>query len=197
MKHQSGGAWLIPMKLLRQILAWIGAITVIALVVAVAVVGFGIWDVGALGGPPATVAAALGRVTARSVHAHARGVRIPAGTNLRDPALARRAVADYNEMCLLCHGAPGRKPAFWTKGLYPAAPDLTDRQREQQWSDADVYWIIKHGVAHTGMTAFGATHDEDELWALTALVRQFLSITPAQYAVWSAQAKAEPEEKER
>lgn len=31
------------------------------------------------------------------------------------------------------------------------------------------------------MAAFGESHDESELWALTALVRQFLEMSPDEY----------------
>lgn len=117
-----------------------------------------------------------------SVHAHSRSVTIPAGLDLRDVKLAEHAADDYREMFLLCHGAPGEKAAFWTAGMYPPPPPLAD-PRELHWSDVDLYWIIKNGLKDTGMSAFGATHDEKELWALAALCRQMPTMTAQQFGV--------------
>ena len=36
----------------------------------------------------------------------------------------------------------------------------------------EVYWILEHGIKLAGMPAFGPTHGEDELWAITAFVEQ-------------------------
>ena len=82
-------------------------------------------------------------------------------------------------MCRTCHGAPGKKPDPWQ--LYPPAPDLADALRVTRWSDAEVFWIIKNGIKDTGMSAFGGSHDDDDLWALTAFVRQLQSLTADDY----------------
>lgn len=43
--------------------------------------------------------------------------------------------------------------------------------------------MIRTGGHHqmTGMPAFGPTHDEKELWAMVAFVRQLLNMSPSEY----------------
>lgn len=70
-------------------------------------------------------------------------IPVPNHLNLRDPALAERAVNRYEMMYRTCHGAPGKKPEPWPWQLHPPAPDLTDALRAKQWSDSEVFWIYQ------------------------------------------------------
>ena len=180
----------------RQVFAIIGILAIIAFIAIGAALIFGWFNVGASARYATPVSALLQTAMQRSVRAHSRSVLLPKGIDLRDPALAAQAADDYREMCLLCHGAPGQKAAFWTVGLYPAAPRLSDR-RELRWSDADLYWIIKNGVKDTAMSAFGATHEEKELWALAALTRLLPTMTAQQFGALgpkSGSERADPED---
>lgn len=167
---------------------------VVLIIIAVIIVYSGNYDVGASQPHSGFVATILNAAYEHSVRTQARSVSVPPDVNLHDPALAERAASDYNEMCRTCHGAPGQKPDEWMKGLYPPAPDLTDAG-EKQWSDLEVFWIIKNGVKDTGMSAMGESHDDNELWALTALVRQFLTMTPEQYREMLARSQKEEKNK--
>ncbi|MEO6752974.1 MAG: cytochrome c [Opitutus sp.] len=169
------------MKTTSKLLAVIGAITIIAVAFGALVIFSGSYDVGATSKHSQMVSGFLESTMRRSIKHHAREVTIPSAVDLHDPALAAKASADYAEMCLTCHGAPGRKPDPWTAGLHPEPPSLTDAIHESQWTDAEIYWIIKHGIKDTGMMAFGPSHEDDELWALSALVRQLPGITPDQF----------------
>jgi hypothetical protein len=42
-----------------------------------------------------------------------------------------------------------------------------------EMSEAEILWVLEHGIQHTGMPAFGETHSLEELQALTALVARF------------------------
>jgi hypothetical protein len=79
-----------------------------------------------------------------SIRAKAENVVIPDGTNLEDPKLAERAIGHYSVACAQRHGAPGHPAAPWMV-LYPAPADLTRSQVVSRWSDAELYWIVKHG----------------------------------------------------
>jgi hypothetical protein len=35
---------------------------------------------------------------------------------------------------------------------------------QQELNDAELYWIIKHGLKMTAMPAFGVSHAEEDLW---------------------------------
>lgn len=79
----------------------------------------------------------------------------------------------------------------WSQALYPTPPDLIHALREHKWSDQEVFWIIKHGVKDTGMSAFGDSHSDEEIWALTALVRQSLDLSPEEYRVMTERTASE------
>ncbi len=183
------------MQTFGRTLACIGALTLVAIAVFAVVVATGVYSAGASSPHSKAVSALLDTAMERSVRWHARSVTVPPGIDVHDVKLAQSAVSAYNEMCRDCHGAPGRKAEHWTVGLYPSAPDLTDASQERQWRDEEVYWIIKNGIKDTGMSSFGATHDEHELWALTALVRRFLTMSPEQYRAWTQTAPHDSDEK--
>ena len=58
----------------------------------------------------------------------------------------------------------------------------------EEWKPAEVHWILEHGIKMTGMPAFGPTHSEDELWAITAFVEQLPEMTEQEYATMTAEA---------
>jgi cytochrome c5 len=147
--------------------------------VGAAVVFSGAYNVAATAGHSKPVAAVLETLMHRSVKAHARSIEVPANLRMDDPALAERAISGYEAMCRTCHGAPGRKAEPWR--FYPPAPDLTASVREHGWADPEIFWIIKHGIKDTAMPAFGGTHSDEDLWAQTALIRQFQTMTADQY----------------
>lgn len=114
----------------------------------------------------------------RSVRAHAREVQVPPNVNLNDRELAQKGYGHYSVACTPCHGAPGQKPAPWMV-INPAAPLLVETANN--WSDAELFWITKHGIKMTGMPALGPTHKDEHLWAISALVRQLPTMTPEEY----------------
>ena len=139
----------------------------------------GAYNVAATNPHSKPVEAALHTLMVRSVRSHAKNISVPASMHMDDPALAQRAISGYEAMCRTCHGAPGRKPEPWE--FYPPAPDLAATVREHGWTDADIFWIIKHGIKDTAMPAFGGTHSDEDLGAQTALIRQFQTMPADQY----------------
>ena len=114
----------------------------------------------------------------RSIDAYSDGVQTP---DLREPKLKEAAFPHYHEMCRLCHGAPQYPPEEFAKGLYPAPPSMTEGHIQEERSQDQFYWIVKHGLKMTGMPAFGSTHDEKELWGLAALAWEMPHMTPERY----------------
>ncbi len=72
--------------------------------------------------------------------------------------------------CAACHGIDGRKPTDIGRWMYPRTLDLGSPQ-VQQWSDAELFWIIKNGVRMTGMPGFGKLHSDEQIWHLVHYVR--------------------------
>ena len=180
------------MKTTRRIFGVAAAVVVAVGVTGAVFVYSGGYNVAATTGHTKLVEKTLRTLMMRSVVAHAQDVRPPAGFNAQDRATAEHAAGHYEAMCRTCHGAPGKKPDPWQ--LYPPAPDLADALRVTGWSDPEVFWIIKNGIKDTGMSAFGGSHSDEDLWGLTALIRQLEKITPAEYKTMSEHAMAQAKE---
>ena len=113
----------------------------------------------------------------RSIKAHAAGIAVPAG--LDEPAKIPMGVEHFAMHCAVCHGAPGVPKGDIAQGMYPQPPDLA--KAAKQYSDGELFWILKHGIKMTGMPAWG-DHSDEELWATVAFVKKLPGLTEADYA---------------
>jgi mono/diheme cytochrome c family protein len=122
----------------------------------------------------------------RSVDAHAESVKPP--PNLADPRRVTDGARLYAEMCTGCHLAPGLKRTELSRGLYPKPPQLaygTDLTQAQQ------FWVIKHGIKLTGMPSWGKSHTDDDIWNLVAFLKKLPDLDPDQFkAITAAPAPA-------
>lgn len=112
----------------------------------------------------------------RAVKHHAAGISAP---SLDDPAMVQEGFKHYDEMCVQCHGAPGKPPDEIAKGLWPEAPDLA--RTAPDWTPAQLFWITKNGIKFSAMPGWGATHSDDKLWAITAFMEKLPKLSPADY----------------
>ena len=119
---------------------------------------------------------ALNTAMQRSVKARVQAITPPP-----EPASQKvgEAFQEFNEMCVQCHGAPGKEPSEIGKGLQPPPPALAEAVR--RWNRAELFWIVKNGIRMTGMPAFGPTHSDDVIWTLVAFLQRLPNITPAKY----------------
>lgn len=164
--------------LTRYFAKWV-VLAVLVFVAAALFVYSGSYNVAATNGHSAPFEWIFRSMTVRSVIAHARDITPPADFNSHNPELAEHAAGHYEMMCRTCHGAPGKKADPWQ--LYPPAPDLIEALRVTRWTNSEVFWIIKNGIKDTGMSAFGGSHSDEDIWALTAFIRQLPTTTPEQY----------------
>lgn len=169
-------------------LAMTGAALGLAAIVGSAVVFGGIVEVAVTEPEPAVVQWMLATTMESSVRNHASDIEVPAGIDLRDPALAQRAFGHYSVACTPCHGAPGIDAAPWLV-LDPPARSL--EETADRWSDAELYWIVANGIQMTGMPALGPTHQDGDLWAIAAFVRQLPAMTPEGYQAMAQRHAAE------
>lgn len=132
---------------------------------------------------------ALQTVMENSVRQRAQDIAVPQEL-LTARASVEGGFRNYREMCAMCHGAPGVDPSEVGKGLTPEPPDLAESTRE--WSAAELYWIVHHGIKMTGMPAFGPSHEDEELWALVAFVKELPSLTPEAYQAMERAAGGVP-----
>ncbi|MGC2109776.1 MAG: cytochrome c [Candidatus Korobacteraceae bacterium] len=81
----------------------------------------------------------------------------------------------YLGECAGCHGKPG-KPSTLPETLNPPAPQFPIVGTE--YSEAQVFWVAKHGVRHSGMFANGVWDSDDELWRLAAYIKRMNALSP-------------------
>jgi len=157
----------------------IGTLIVLLLLTIVAVlvgVYSGIYNIAMTNHDNSTMNKLLDTAMTKSVESHAKGIAVPA---LADPAMIRDGFRHYDHMCVECHGAPGVQHEELAEGLWPDAPDLAKTAGD--WKPAELYWIIKNGIKFTAMPAWGPTHPDRALWAMTAFVQKLPTLTAAEY----------------
>ncbi len=158
---------------------------VLALVGLVALIGalagfYGFIDIAADRPEPRLLAGffeeAMEHTVARRVAAAVKAGEITV-PDLADPAARDHGLEEYEEMCVTCHGAPGRKASVAGQGLNPPAPELN----EEEMSPEELFWILEHGIRYTGMPAFGPTHSDETLWAIVAFLQELPQLDEAGY----------------
>jgi len=147
-------------------------------------VASGFYDVAASTPHTQPVFSFLKTVMRRSVRQHAAGIEAPHGFDA--PAQLLRGAACFEAHCVDCHGAPGRAPAAFGLGLQPLPPPLVDAARH--WSAGELYWITRGGIKMTAMPAWEYRLDEDQLWALVALMQQLPQMAPGDWRAWRERA---------
>lgn len=165
-----------------RILAFIGALAILAAVaVAIFFLG-GFYSVAANQADSSVVAWALEEVREASISRHA--IDTPP-KSLDDPAMARAGAREFAQRgCVGCHGAPGVQWAKFSEGLSPSPPDLKDVVGSLQ--PRELFWVVKNGINMTGMPSFGVVGVPDpEIWSIVAFLKKLPTVSDADYKAWS------------
>ena len=162
---------------------FIGALAAVllALLIALLVVLTGGYNVAATERHNPIAGWALDTTFRNSVQGHGDGIAAPEFT----PAMVAAGAGEYKAMCAHCHGGVGETRAEWAEGMRPKPPALAGAADE--WTGAEVFWLVKHGAKMTGMPAFGPTHDDRALWNITAFVKAMPAMPAEKYAAYSAE----------
>jgi mono/diheme cytochrome c family protein len=100
--------------------------------------------------------------------------RAARGTLPPQPAATPATIAagrmNFMGECANCHGTDGRTPTEAGRWMYPRAPNLASAE-VQQWSDAELFWIIKNGIRLSGMPGFGKVLSDTQVWQSVYYVR--------------------------
>lgn len=155
--------------------------------IGLTVIYTGAYDVAATSGHGGLVEWALNTLQHSSVSSRADEVQ---GALPTDPAAIFHGFEHYHAMCVTCHGAPGVDRGEPGQGMAPTPPALADEADE--WSDAELFWITKHGIKLAGMPAFGPTHSDEEIWGIAGFVRTLPEMSPAEYQAYVTQLAATP-----
>jgi mono/diheme cytochrome c family protein len=161
------------MRIVTPILAGL----LVLLLISLAAIYAGPYDVGATAPHWPVTTRLLETVRVRSIKAHAAGIDVP--PELDDPAKVLIGFEHYAAHCAVCHGAPGVPRGAIAKGLYPPPPDLA--KAAPLYTPAELFWIVKHGIKMTGMPAW-SDHTDEELWATVAFVEKLPGMSDQEYS---------------
>ena len=160
----------------RWLIVTLAAGALLIAVVAAVLVHMGSFDVAADKPHSQPVFWLMNTVRERSVAIRSADITVPG--DLAEAKRIASGAAQYDEMCSLCHLAPGMKRTEISRGLYPRAPEL---RRKSELTPAEQFWVVKHGLKMTGMPAWGVTHDDELLWDVVAFLRKLPDLTADQY----------------
>ena len=123
---------------------------------------------------------AINTTVVHSIDSRDKDIKVP---GMNDTTMLQEGFSHYNEMCVTCHGGPGIQPDDLSKGLYPEPPKFYKSNDMPDTTEA--FWIIKNGIKYTSMPAFGPTHSDQKIWAITDfLLNKLNKMTPQEYAQW-------------
>src|SRR5579871_4002410 len=104
----------------------------------------------------------------------ALAARLEAGSATNPLAGNPRAVTAgrdaFTGSCATCHGAAGDGKGGLGQATFPPATDLTAEDTREK-SDAELFWIIKHGLSFTAMPGFGDQYSDNDIWAMVSYLR--------------------------
>ena len=103
----------------------------------------------------------------RSISVAANGIDVP---DLTDPDLVSLGRQHFRGGCSSCHGMPGEQNNPIYQNMLPSPPDLVGAFED--YSAAEVFWIVYNGLKFTGMPAWPGQDRTDEVWSLVAYLRQ-------------------------
>ena len=162
--------------------AFIGVLTVLALIAGAVYFFGGFYDVAAAQPDPKPVDWVIASVREASIESRAPTIT---PSNLDDPATIQAGARAFaTRGCVACHGAPGVDWEKFAEGMKPDPADLSEVAKGQ--SAGEIFWVIKNGIGMTGMPSFARIKVQDpEIWAITAFVKKIPSVSPADYKTWT------------
>jgi mono/diheme cytochrome c family protein len=145
----------------------LGFVTIMA-VFAVGAVGFlklGLADVQADANTPAWASQLQKFTVQASVRRRAAKTQSPV------PPTDENLIAGgkvFLNACAGCHGKPGKPPSNPPEYLSP--PKFFEAGTH--YSEPELFWIVKHGIRRTGMSAYGPFYSDQQLWTVAAFVKR-------------------------
>jgi len=122
--------------------------------------------------PPAWEIFVMRMAVHASVHRSAADLQAPLTENADEATVEGGKL--YLNGCAGCHGTPGKPGEDLSS--YPRVPQLP--QVGTHYSQPEMYWIIKHGIRNTAMSAYGRFYSDKGLWALTSFLQQINHLPP-------------------
>jgi mono/diheme cytochrome c family protein len=166
---------------MRKVL--LGTVLTLALLLlsALVVTRLGLMPVSADGTHSRFEARIMPEVLHASIVRHAAGATNPVPLNEDN---LKAGVDTYKAMCARCHSTPANDPSVYGQSFYPPAPRLPKGMSE--YTDSQLFWLIKHGIRNTGMPAWGSMLSDLEIWQIVSLLKNSKDLPPSVEAEWGA-----------
>jgi thiosulfate dehydrogenase len=88
----------------------------------------------------------------------------------------------YRDGCAGCHGGADKPSQWGTTAFYPRVPQFgVDAPKRPDWQ---IFWIVRNGVRHTGMGAWGNLAPDQDLWKVSLFLSRIDSLPPTVVAEW-------------
>jgi mono/diheme cytochrome c family protein len=160
----------------------LGALLTLALLplTGLVVTMLGLMPVSADGAHSRLEARIMPAVLHASIVHHASGETNPVPLNENN---LKAGVDTYKAMCARCHSTPDGKASIYGQSFYPPAPQLP--QGMSQYTDAQLFRVIKHGIRNTGMPAWGGMLSDEEIWQLVSLLKNSQDLPLRVEAQWN------------
>lgn len=151
----------------------LGFVTIMA-VLAVGAVGFlklGLADVQADVNTPAGANQLQKFIVQASVRRRAANMKNPVPPTDQNLLAGGRL---FLNACAGCHGDPGKTRSDPPEYLSP--PKFS--QVGTHYSEPELFWIVKHGIRRTGMSAYGPFYSDQQMWTVAAFVKRMNNLPP-------------------
>ena len=87
------------------------------------------------------------------------------------PEAATEGAEHFQHHCQICHGLDGQNTGVpFADKMSPPVPRLNSRA-VQAYTDGQLHWIIKNGIAPSGMPAARDIFHDEEIWQLVLYIR--------------------------
>jgi mono/diheme cytochrome c family protein len=159
-----------------KIIAVIALVLVLGMAGVVAFTYSGLFDVAATTREPNLVRWMLENTRKNSIQYRAEHIVEPESLGEARWITGGKA---FDEMCAVCHGAPGQKPFLGAGDMNPPPPDLADIASQR--TPKELFWVVKNGIRMTGMPAWGPTHTDAKIWDLVAFIKRVPELSPDAY----------------
>ena len=165
----------------------------VAALAAVALMGFGVIQTGAL---PARGDVAPGAMEKWVAHASlnatlAREAPKPPYPYPPTTADLTAGAKLYVQNCAVCHGTAHAGQTAIGHGLAIEAPQFAQHGVDDD-PEGVTYWKIEHGVRFTGMPAFNKSLTEKQIWQLTYFMKHLPELPAAANAIWEHPSSVPP-----
>ena len=83
----------------------------------------------------------------------------------------------YKVMCAQCHGQLNGRGSALGASFYPPAPQLPGHGTS--YTDAEVFWIVKHGIRNTSMPTWRNLLSDEDIRHVAAFIKRMDSLPAA------------------